>query len=125
MERAIDVCVGTHGSHHDIARVIHMALCKRFRYCGDNVWEWLRDSEWVKDENRRELITAIRVEVAPLYTERALYWQEYTMNAHAIEQFDCQLRCHGLLQIAIKLSKEKFIRDLVKECREYFVTESH
>lgn len=119
----IDICIGSKGSHYDVAHVIHYFLKDKFKYIGENKWETLSlDGTWCEDESKRALEMAIKLDVCQLFTERALYWQNLSLHADTTK-FDCQLRCYKLLEICIKLGKDRFIRDVIKEARSFFNAE--
>jgi hypothetical protein len=122
----IDCCIGSKGSHYDVSRVTYAILKTDFRYDGNNIW-YFRNSEnqWVIDEQRRELEVRIKIDVSRAFTERALYWQNIAIsaaNGHDYSlKIDSQLRSVKLLDICMKISKPRYIRELIKECRSFFV----
>jgi len=121
----IDVCLGSKGAHYDVAHVTYYVLKDRFRYIGDNRWEMLSPHEcWMEDVNRTEIEMAIKLDVRQLFTERALYWQDKSLIDET-SKFDCQLRCYKLLEICIKLGKDRFVKDIIKEARSFFVVETN
>lgn len=121
----IDICLGSKGAHYDVAHVVHYALKDRFRYVGDNCWEIYSPNQyWIEDVNRTEIEMAIKLDIRQLFTERALYWQDKSLIDDAAK-FDCQLRCYKLLEICIKLGKDRFVKDIIKEARSFFVVENN
>lgn len=123
----IDCCIGSKGSHYDIARVTFCLLKHRFRYVGEGAWEY-RTSElapWTLDENRREFDMAIRVDVCQQIMQRALFWQEASMNGDMSLRIDCQIRASKLLEICCKLGKERYIHQVIKEARSFFVDDAN
>lgn len=120
INKVIDFCFNNKGSPFDVAQVARLVLRHKFRYKGDNVWETLDpNNDWVVDNNRTQLEMAIKVEVCQVFMERALYWQERSMCEDVSEKIDCQIRCHKLLEISLKISKDKFLKDVTKELRGF------
>lgn len=121
----IDCCISSKGSHYDIARISFCLLQQHFRYIGDGVWQFrtCEDGEWLQDENRRELEMAIRVKVCQYIMQRALYWQEASMSGDMSLRIDCQIRASRLLEVCCKLGKERYIHQVIKEARMFFVKE--
>lgn len=119
----IDCCIGSKGSHYDIARVSFCLLRDHFRYVGDGIWEYKVPNtiEWIADENRRELDMAIRVNVCQMIMQRALHWQEASMSGDMSLRIDCQIRASKLLEVCCKLGKERFVHQVIKEARALFV----
>lgn len=119
----IDCCIGSKGSHFDIARVSSCILGDQFRYIGDGCWEKKQDHGWVLDTDRREVEMAIRIQVCHHIMERAMYWQQASLVGDMSLRIDCQLRAARLLDICCKLSKDNYVRQVVKEARALFVHE--
>lgn len=119
----IDCCIGSKGSHYDIAKVCFEILKDQFRYVGDRVWQWKHPTflEWLPDENKKELELAIRVQVSQRFMERALFWQEESLRGDMSLRIDCQIRSVRLLEICCKLGKERFIQQVIKDARSFFV----
>ncbi len=119
----IDCCIGSKGSHYDIARVCFCILKGEFRYVGDKTWEWKhpQTGEWMPDENKKELEMAIRVRVGHHFMERALYWQGESLQGDMSLRIDCQIRASKLLEVCCKLGKERFIHQVIKDARSFFV----
>jgi hypothetical protein len=55
--------------------------------------------------------------------ERAMYWQQASLVGDMSLRIDCQLRAARLLDICCKLSKDNYVRQVVKEARALFVHE--
>jgi hypothetical protein len=121
----IDCCLGSKGAPFDVAQVANRVLAHRFRYKGDNIWEYKDDntSNWVIDENRARIETAIKVDVCQVFMERALYWQEQSMCPDMASKIDSQLRSHRLLELCLKLNKERYVRDVIKELRAFLAVD--
>jgi hypothetical protein len=119
--KLVDFCFNNKGTPFDVAQVAQEVLKGRFRYKGDNVWEMLAEgaTEWKTDDNRTQLETSIKVDVCQVFMERALYWQEQSMCNDMSEKIDCQIRSHKLLEICLKMRKDKFIKDVQKELRAF------
>jgi hypothetical protein len=123
-ERILDLCENSGGSHHDVARAAHAVIGHSFRYLGDGKWEHLTPDGWRPDEKQSELRTQLRIMLGAAFTDRALFWHNMVERVEDREKFDCQLRCYRLSQIAVRLKRDRYLKDLVKECREFFVCES-
>jgi hypothetical protein len=123
--KLVDFSVNTKGSAFDVASVGNIVLKGKYRYQGDNVWEYIDTDTgtWSNTNARERIDMAIKIEVCQLFMERALFWQEESIAAADSEKFDCQLRSQRLLEICLKLRKDKFIRDVVKELRAFLAVE--
>lgn len=120
----IDCCIGSKGSHFDIARVSFCVLGDQFRYIGDSCWEKKLDNgEWVPDTDRREIEMGIRMQVCQHIMERATYWQRASLVGDISLRIDCQIRAARLMEICCKLGKDTFVRSVIKEARALFVYE--
>jgi hypothetical protein len=102
-------------------------LKNTFKYDGNNTWFFLdpETAQWTLDTNKRELETRIRIDVCRVFTERAYYWQNVSLEVHTdiSIKIDAQLRSVKLLNICLKLGKERFLKELMKECRSFFVVD--
>lgn len=123
----IDCCIGSRGSHYDIAKIAYLILRNDFTYHGNNTWYYrTSDMQWIIDEGRKELEMRIRLDICRAITERAIYWQNMAIISPANDislRIDSQIRSVKLLNICMKLGKPRFLRELIKECRSFFVTE--
>lgn len=117
----IDCCIGSKGSHYDVARVSFCVLGDQFRYIGDSCWEKKQDQLWVPDTDRREIEMAIRMQVCQQIMERAMYWQGASIVGDMSLRIDCQIRASRLLEVCCKLSKDRFVQQVIKEARALFV----
>lgn len=124
--KLVDFSVNTKGSAFDVASVGNVVLKGKYRYQGDSIWECVDEAtgEWSSLDARDKIEMAIKIEVCQLFMERALFWQEESIAAADSEKFDCQLRSQRLLEICLKLRKDKFIRDVVKELRAFLAVDN-
>jgi len=51
----IDICIGSNGSHYDVAKVIYELIKDKFMYSGKNVWKYNENSEYIVDEKQSKL----------------------------------------------------------------------
>lgn len=122
----VDICINTKGAVSDVAMVGAKLLRDKFRYAGDNTWEYKSDDgqTWILDDNREKVEMAIKVDVCQVFMERALFWQDRSIGDTEIsEKVDCQLRSQFILQICLKFRKDKFVRDVLKELRAFLVVD--
>lgn len=121
VQQLIDCCIGSKGSHYDVARASYYILHGQFRYIGDASWEKRQDHTWSLDTDRRELEMAIRIQVCQHIMERAMYWQRASLIGDMSLRIDCQIRASRLLEVCCKLSKRSFVQQVIKEARALFV----
>lgn len=112
----IDLCVSD-STDYDIACVVHKCLKDSHRYVKDNIWEYLKGSEWVVDKNAKELTYAIKTKVCNAFTKRSLYWGDIK---ECDKYQDTEVISIKLLQISSKLKDNKYISILIKECKLFF-----
>ena len=103
----IDLCVSD-STDYDIACVVHKCLKDSHRYVKDNIWEYLKSSEWVVDKNAKEFNA---------FTKRSLYWGDIK---ECDKYQDTEVISIKLLQISSKLKDNKYISILIKECKLFF-----
>jgi len=119
----IDFCLNSKGSPFDVAQVASRILTGKFRYKGDNTWEYF-DGSWIPDDTKPQKIeTAVKVDVCQAFMERALHWQEQSMGVDISIKIDSQLRSYKLLELCLKLNKDRFIKDVIKELRAFLACE--
>lgn len=120
----IDCCIGSSGSHYDIALTIHEILKNNYRYIGNKTWQYLDKEKnvWLNDDKNEKLKTDIKTIVCDQFIFRSLYWDERSKEKDiAINvSLDHQLRSAKLLQCSYKLKDNKFILLILKEAKQLF-----
>lgn len=120
----IDCCIGSSGSHYDIALTIHEVLKNDYRYIGNKTWQYLnkKTNIWENDDKNEKLKTDIKTIVCDQFITRSLYWAERSKEKNiAINvSLDHQLRSAKLLQYSYKLKDNKFILLILKEAKQLF-----
>jgi len=119
----IDCCIGSNGSHYDISLVIYEIIKNKFKYIGNNIWEYKKDDEWINDEKNINLKSEIKSNVTNYFLERSKYWINKSIDENNIDkniEVDNNLKSLKLLQISNKLSDDKFISNIIKEIKQFY-----
>lgn len=121
VDTLIDFCLGSKGAPFDIAKIVDVLLKNKHRYVGDNNWEYLDNNTntWKQDTDRNVIYSAIRNIVYQAFMDRSVYWQNCAYTNDISLKIDCQLKCQKLLEICLKLKRDRFIKDVVKEARAF------
>lgn len=126
LDAAIDSCCASRGAHYDVALVAAIVLAGRFRYVGDQRWEWWDDTVrmWRPDDQRNRLEQTIRMELCQCFVERALFWNERSMTIDVAHRVEHQLRSQLLLWICLRIPKESYLPRMIKELRALLLYET-
>ena len=120
----IDCCIGSSGSHYDIALTIYQILKNDYRYIGNNIWQNFNKNTniWENDDKNKKIKYDIKSIVCEKFISRSLYWIEKSKEKDISTNvsLDHQLRSAKLLQCSYKLKDDKFILVILKEAKELF-----
>lgn len=126
MCEAIDLAIGSKGSHYDVAMVAKHVLAGRMRYVGEHgkpVWEVWDDAvaAWRVMDPR----PLVRIEVSRAFLERARYWhaEAESIDTDYGRKIDAQIKSQRLMEICLRVSNENFLKGVIKEARAFFVSE--
>lgn len=120
MDNIIDNCI-TNNSDYDIANTIYKILKDDFRYVENNVWEYLENDIWHTDKKYEKLKNAIRNNVCKLFIERSIYWANKTNSVNS----KTEMMSSKLLFIGTKLKEDKYISNIIKESKQFFVYDEY
>ncbi len=117
----IDICIGSNGSHYDVAKVIYELIKDKFSYCGKNIWKYTENNETVIDDKQIKLKTELKSNVINTFIIRSNYWDDKAIGQNDINiALDYQIKSSILLQIANKLKDEKYLNCIIKELKQFF-----
>jgi hypothetical protein len=123
IDRYIDCCMGSNGSHYDISLVSYEIIKKKFKYIEKNTWEYLENENWIIDENAIHLKDEIKSNVVNAFILRSMYWNNKANSEEYIDpnlSIDSKIKSLKILQFANKLKNEKFIIQLIKEIKQFY-----
>ena len=120
MDNIIDGCI-TNNSDYDIANVIYIILKNNFRYIENNVWEYLEDNKWYVDKKNEKLKHAIKTIVCKEFIERSIFWAKKTETVNS----KSDMISSKLLFIGTKLKEDKYISNIIKECKQFFINNEY
>lgn len=120
INKYIDCCIGSNGSHYDISFVIYNILKDDFRYVGHNTWEYKINNEWKIDEKNTRLKYAIKSDVNNHFIERSKFWTDKSNINDINIEIDNKLKSLKLLQFSNKLKDDKFILQIIKEVKQFY-----
>jgi len=117
----IDICIGSNGSHYDVAKVIYELIKDKFIYCGKNNWKYIENNENVIDEKQSKLKGELKSTVINNFIMRSNYWDDKSLSETDQNiSLDYQFKSSILLQIGNKLKDDKFLNCIIKELKQFF-----
>jgi hypothetical protein len=124
LDEYIDICIGSNGSHYDVSKVIYELIKNKFIYCGKNNWKYNDNDNFIIDEKQSKLKQELKSNVINNFIIRSNYWDD---KAALIQNdinisLNYQLKSSTLLQIAHKLTDDKYINCIIKELKQFFNT---
>ena len=120
-EKYIDCCI-INGSHYDVSLACVEVLKTKYRYKGNNIWEYVDDAGiWHIDEKQAKLRYDIKTKVCNAFIQRSLFWETKSRNDADINIcIDDKFRSNRLLIISSKLKEDKYISTIIKESKQFF-----
>jgi len=120
MENIIDTCI-TSNTDYDIANVIHKILKDKYKYIENNTWEYFDDisNKWNIDIKNKNFKNAIKNDVCKEFIQRSIYWANKTKTVNS----KTDIMSSKLLFIGNKMKDDKYISNIIKECKQFFITD--
>jgi hypothetical protein len=120
MENIIDACI-TSNTDYDIANVIHKILKDKYKYIENNTWEYFDDitNKWYIDIKNKNLKNAIKNDICKEFIQRSIYWANKTKTVNS----KTDIMSSKLLFIGNKMKDDKYISNIIKECKQFFITD--
>jgi hypothetical protein len=120
MENIIDACI-TSNTDYDIANVIHKILKDKYKYIENNTWEYFDDisNKWNIDIKNKNFKNAIKNDVCKEFIQRSIYWANKTKTINS----KTDIMSSKLLFIGNKMKDDKYISNIIKECKQFFITD--
>lgn len=120
MENIIDACI-TSNTDYDIANVIYKILKDKYKYIENNTWEYFDDisNKWHIDIKNKNLKNAIKNDVCKEFIQRSIYWANKTKTVNS----KTDIMSSKLLFIGNKMKDDKYISNIIKECKQFFITD--
>ena len=123
LDEYIDICIGSNGSHYDVSKVIYELIKDKFIYSGKNNWKYNENNEFIFDEKQSKLRQELKSNVINNFIMRSNYWDDKSKIQNDINiSLNYQLKSSTLLQIAHKLTDDKYINCIIKELKQFFNT---
>jgi hypothetical protein len=117
----IDICIGSNGSHYDVAKVIYELIKDKFIYSGKNIWKYIENNEHFIDEKQTKLKGELKSTVINNFIMRSNYWDDKSLGETDQNiSLDYQIKSSILLQIGNKLKDDKFLNCIIKELKQFF-----
>jgi hypothetical protein len=113
---SIDNCIS--GSHYNISLYIFEKIKNKHKYNTDNnEWFYLNNNnEWIIDNKLNNLIIEIKSKIVNDFILRSIYLNDIKNNNNDDNVF----KSNKLLEIANKLKNDKFIKDIIKEIKQFY-----
>jgi hypothetical protein len=120
MENIIDACI-TSNTDYDIANVIHKILKDKYKYIENNTWEYFDDisNKWNIDIKNKNFKNAIKNDVCKEFIQRSIYWANKTKTINS----KTDIMSSKLLFIGNKMKDDKYISNIINECKQFFITD--
>ena len=119
----IDCCIGSNGSHYDIAKVIYEVIKDKYHYNGNNIWTVKVNDNWEVDNKNNNLRMEIRSSVTNHFISRSIYWTQQAREyeyANISICIDNQIKASKILQFSNKLKDVKFVTQVIKELKQFY-----
>jgi len=111
LNKYIDNCISVYENHYDIAYFIYESLKDKYIYVEkDNKWLYMNKTD-INNLNR--LKTEIKSNIVSQIIIRSLYWNENDKD-------EIKIRSLLLLKLANNLKKDKFLRAIIKEIKQFY-----
>jgi len=116
----LDSCISKTNSHYDIAKFIHDCIKDIYFYNNnDGLWYFKNDSNDSKITTIDSLKFFIKSSIVNQFISRSLYYSNLEeSNSDIKEQYS--IKAVILLKLANNLKNDKFIKDVIKELKQFF-----
>jgi hypothetical protein len=114
MENIIDYCFYAN-TDYDIANTIYKLIKHKIIYIENNTWKYYENDKWAIDKKNIKIKYILKNEVCKMFIERSIYWNK-NMKYEYAEKMSCIL-----LQIGSKLKEDKYLSNIIKECKQFFI----
>jgi len=108
----LDKCIDSKGTHYDISLYIYEKIKNIYKYTNENQWLYFDNNIWNIDINLNYITNIIKSIIVNDFITRSLYWDNFN---------DCSIKSIRLLEIANKLKNNKFIKDIIKELKQFYL----
>jgi hypothetical protein len=141
LDEYIDICIGSNGSHYDVAKVIYELIKHKFIYCGKNIWKYnanVNDNtnvnvnvntndntndNYIIDDKQTKLKQELKSTIINNFIMRSNYWDDKASIENDINiSLNYRFKSSSLLKIAHKLTDDKYIICIIKELKQFFNT---
>ena len=120
MDKLLDKAIETHGSHFDVANIIHAHYKNKYRVINDR-WEMLKDEEWHYMENANELYINISIGIFDFLKEKSSDMLNRAKVASNLIDSDVLKEKSKIIdKIAINCKMVNYKQALIKECKPLF-----
>ena len=122
MDNIIDTCI-TNNTDYDIANAIYKILKNKYKYIENNSWEYfdMNNDEWYKDIKNNRLKYSIKNDICKEFIKRSIFWANKTNTINS----KTDVMSSKLLFIGNKMKDDKYISNIIKECKQFFITDEY
>lgn len=117
MDKLID-SAAFNNSDYEIASILYELFKNDFRYV-DNNWEYYENNIWIIDNKNNKLKDVLKNKACSCFINRSIFWAEKTKQINSIED----IMSTKLLFIGTNLKNEKYISNIIKECKQFFIND--
>jgi hypothetical protein len=111
----------TYENHMEIALVVYTLLKDKYRYIGENKWEYNDNNVWKKDINTSNLRNDINTIVCNKFISKSIEWiNKYNIETNSDIKYTYKYRYDGIIDIVVNLKNKKYATSIIKESKQYF-----
>jgi hypothetical protein len=122
IDNLIDNCV-SYNNHMEIAILIHSILKNKYKYIGNNIWEYQDEVTliWCKDKNNIKFKDSINTIVCNEFINKSLLWlDKYNNECNSEIKYIYKCRYDSIIDIIVNFKNKKYINNIINECKQYF-----
>jgi hypothetical protein len=114
MDKLIDSSA-FNNSDYEIASILYELFKNDFRYSNNN-WEYYKQNCWNIDNKNNILRDTLKNKACTYFINRSIFWAEKTKQINSKED----ILSTKLLFIGTNFKNDKYISNIIKECKQFF-----
>ena len=111
-------------SDYNIAIVISSILKDKYKYIGNNKWEYYdnKQESWINDIKNKKFISDINTNITNLVLNRIYYYEKLKkININNIDLYNSyDISNKKLLNIISKFHNKKYLNSIIREVKPFF-----
>ena len=113
------------GTDAELARAVHGMFPGRYQYKGENQWMLYRPhkEQWEEDPDGKETWMDVQLNLSQKLLKWAHAWEERRAQCSVREGYDYNRNSNILMNIVLRLQKDKSRIGILEEMKIYFMTQ--